>query len=372
MSENSIVAVRVENVRVSPRTLWRHVLLTTRDGCIGIGEATLATAPADMDRRLERAGAALVGKPARASSLTTLAALLAGDMTDATIYSALEQAVTDLYARQAGVSCYRLLREGATAAPIALYANINRRTESRRPEAFAANARAAADEGFTAIKLAPFDGLTPERCTTPEGRDLIDAGLARIAAVADAVSGRAEIQVDCHWRFSQPAARTLVDELAALGVGWLECPLPEETHNIAALAELRGLANAAGMRMAGLENFCTWQRFEPYAVGGCYDVIMPDIKHCGGYVAMLEIAARASEFGVSVSPHNPSGPICHQASVHAAIAIASEERLEMQWRESPLFERITTPAANFAGGLSRIDELPGLGMHLHAPDQPSL
>lgn len=361
---NTIAEVRIREIRVSARTLWRHVLVATGEGFVGIGEATFDAAPSDMNARLSRAGEALVGKAPSEEALAALDSLIRGDMADATVFSALDQALTDLRGQQSGKPCFRLLRDEAAAVPVALYANINRKTQSRRAEEFAANAAEAEREGFRAVKLAPFDDLTPELADTGQGQPLIAAGIERIEAVANAVSSSTDLQIDCHWRFSPRVAFRMIDELAELGVRWLECPIPETVANIDDLARIRRKANAAGIRLAGLENLCGWERFEPFVAGGCYDVVMPDIKHCGGYRSMLEIAERAERHGVAVSPHNPSGPICHQASVHAATAIGSRERLEIQWRETPMFERITTPAAIFDNGTSQAPETPGLGMTL--------
>src|SRR5262249_2324649 len=104
-------------------------------------------------------------------------------------------------------------------------------------------------QGHTRFKLAPFDGLTPALCATPEGPHLIEAGLARIAAVR-AAAGSAEVMVDCHWRFAEPAVLDLIAALAALGVTWLECPIPEDHSAPRALARLRRQANRRGMRLA--------------------------------------------------------------------------------------------------------------------------
>ncbi|WP_136068643.1 mandelate racemase/muconate lactonizing enzyme family protein [Modicisalibacter radicis] len=364
--DDTITEVRIAKVRVSARTLWRHVTIASQAGLVGVGEATFDAAPPDMDRRLRRAGDALVGKTLNQDMLTALGALTRGGMADATVFSALEQALTDLRGQHAGRPCFQLLGAGAEARPIALYANINRKTVSRKAEDFAANAVQAEREGFRAVKLAPFDDLTPELAESEAGQRLIAAGLERVATVAGAVSPGTELQVDCHWRFSPRTAARLVDALAELGVRWLECPLPEASEAIEHLARIRDQANAAGMRLAGLENFCGWEAFRPFVAGGCYDVIMPDIKHCGGYRMMLEIAEKAACFGVAVSPHNPSGPISHQASVHAATVLGGQERLEIQWRETPLFESITNPPACFEKATSQAREVPGLGLTLAA------
>lgn len=360
---DTIASAEIVDVRATPRTLWRHVLLRSSGGLIGVGEASLNGAPPDLSRRLSRAAQVLTGRAIGSETMTPLAALLDGDLADATVHSALEQAVTDLAAQDAGVPVHRLLSPDREPFAVPLYANINRKTDSRAPADFAANAAAAVTEGHGAVKLAPFDDLTPDLCGTPEGARLIDAGLARVAAVAEAVPGT-ELQVDCHWRFTEDAATAVLDDLARLGVTWFECPLPETNAMIPAIRRLRSKVNDRAMRLAGLECAVGWEGFRPFVIAEALDVVMPDIKHCGGYAALLDIAARSAEHGTAVSPHNPSGPISHLASVHASVAAGTSERLEVQWRESPVFDAICLPWEPAEGATAQPPGRPGLGARL--------
>ena len=70
---------------------------------------------------------------------------------------------------------------------IELYANINRGTLDRSPDAFAARATAAVAGGFDAIKIAPFDELRADQTDKAERQKAMTAGLARIAAVRTAI-----------------------------------------------------------------------------------------------------------------------------------------------------------------------------------------
>jgi galactonate dehydratase len=70
---------------------------------------------------------------------------------------------------------------------------------------------------------------------------------------------------------------------------------------------------------------------------GLYDVVMPDVKYAGGLAECLRIAELAARHGVAVSLHNPSGPVCHAHSIHLSAALQTEERLEYQHGETPLF-----------------------------------
>ena len=63
--------------------------------------------------------------------------------------------------------------------------------------------------------------------------------------------------------------------------------------------------------------------FAPLCEQRAVDVVMPDVKHCGGLTEARRIAAIADLYGVAVSPHNPSGPVATAASVHNPMAPAN-------------------------------------------------
>jgi galactonate dehydratase len=133
-------------------------------------------------------------------------------------------------------------------------------------------------------------------------------------------------------------------------VTWFECPLPETPEHFAAIKRLRGKANAAGMRLAGAEQFIGAAGFRPILEQGLYDVVMPDVKYAGGLAECLRIAKLAASHGVACSLHNPSGPVCHAHSLHASAAMESNERLEYQHGETPRFYEIAPGLAAPVGG----------------------
>jgi galactonate dehydratase len=310
-------------VRVTARTVWTFARLVAQDGSEGWGEASLEGRSAEVEAAIH------------AFTLPIKLGAVPTDLVKAAAYSAVEQALWDISARNAGRPIVELLG-GARRERVPLYANINRGTTDRSPAGFAARAAEAAALGFGAIKIAPFDNL--------------QEGYARIAAAADAIAGRAELQVDCHWRFDEPRAQEALGECARLGVTWFECPLPETPEHFAAIKRLRGKANAAGMRLAGAEQFIGAAGFRPLLEQGLYDVVMPDVKYAGGLAECLRIAELAARHGVACSLHNPSGPVCHAHSLHASAAMESSERLEYQHGETPRFYEIAPGLAAPVGG----------------------
>jgi galactonate dehydratase len=167
---------------------------------------------------------------------------------------------------------------------------------------------------------------------------------------------------DCHWRLDEPTARDVIRALAPAKLAWLECPVSEHPHCYDAIARLRGAANDAGMRLAGAEMVTGVDAIAPLLARGCYDVVMPDLKYCGGYRGLLAIAAAAASRGVAVSPHNPTGPVCNLGSLHACAAAAECLSLEYQLAESPLYtELVHGVAPRLVDGAFEVPTTPGLG-----------
>ncbi len=326
-----MLSVAALAIRVTPRTTWTFARLRAEDGTEGWGEGTLEGRSAEVAREIEAFNGRL---PALGP--------IPNDLVKAAAYSAVEQAMWDLKARTAGRPLVELLG-GAQRERVALYANINRGTTDRTPAGFAARAAEAAALGFRAIKIAPFDNM--------------QEAYARIGAAADAIQGRAELQVDCHWRLDERSAHEALAECARLGVKWFECPLPETPEHYDAIRRLRRQANDAGLRLAGAELFIGTEGFRPLLERGLYDVVMPDVKYAGGLAECLRIATLAGRHGTACSLHNPSGPVCHAHSLHLSAALADEERLEYQHGETPLFFAIA-PGLQAPSGGSAAPPLP--------------
>lgn len=362
MSSTPIVLIALEHVRVTPSTVWSF-LRVSAGGIDGVGECSLMRDTAGLDAAFVRARASLVGRTiADARAWTT-----ASDerpLATAAIASAIDQALDDRDGRARGRPT-SLAHGSLRRDTIPLYANINRRTTDRTADGFFASAAAIAARGWRAFKIAPFDGVTPDTCASPAGRAMIEAAVGRVAAVRDAIGPEAELYVDCHWRFTPPAARRAIDALAPLRVTWFECPLPEAHEHIDDLRALRGHANAMGMRLAGLEELTAPAAFARWLEAGAYDVVMPDVKYVGGIAAAIEVGALAATHGAACAPHNPTGPVCHAASLAACAAMDGFLVLEQQVDETPFFFEIAGDGLpRPVAGMSDLPGGPGLGVEL--------
>jgi galactonate dehydratase len=358
-----ITAVDWTGANVTPKTNWSFLLVRTEDGRTGLGECTLANQEALLAAEAARLGATVAGADARARNrLARLLPHAPGGLVAHAVLSAFEQALWDLAGQAAGQPIHALLG-GALRAAVPLYANINRGADPRTPEGFAAAARRAVAAGFHAVKLAPFEPLVWEDAADPGQRAAYAEGLARIAAVREAVGPAVDVMVDAHWRFSPGGAAGLVRDLAPLGLFWLECPVAEANH--AAIRRLRSMANDRGMRLAGAETLAGLGAYRTVIEAGCYDVLMPDIKYAGGHEEIRRIAALAQTAGVEIAPHNPTGPVCHAHSVHLCATLPNLLPLEVQFGESErFFTLVRGHDLRFAGGTATLPETPGLGVAL--------
>jgi galactonate dehydratase len=355
-----IAAVDFLGVNVTPKTNWAFLLVRTDCGRTGIGECTLANQEALLDAEAARLAANVVGEDAlNRNRLARLIPHAPGGLVAHSVLSAFEQALWDLAGQQAGRPVHALLG-GALRDAVPLYANINRGANPRTPQGFAAAAARAVAEGFRAMKLAPFEPLVWEDAADPAQRAAYAQGLARIAAVRDAVGPGIDVMVDAHWRFSPGGAARLVQDVAPFALFWLECPVSEANH--AAIRRLRSMANDRGMRLAGAESLAGLAAYRSVIEAGCYDVLMPDIKYAGGHAEIRRIAALAQTAGVEIAPHNPTGPVCHAHSVHLCATLPNLLPLEVQFGETDrFFTLVTGHDLRFDRGRATLPAAPGLG-----------
>jgi len=335
-----VAAIESRILGVSARTNWYFVRVRTDTGITGIGEASLNGYERLLDACLAELAPRLAGAALDDADplLATYPHAPAGLVSNA-IRSAIRQAYVDARAREQGVPACVLLG-GRRRDRVPLYANVNRATVDRSPGGCARSARAAVARGFSAVKIAPFDGVTPDALDRAETRRAIEAGIERVAAMREAVGPGVRLMVDCHWRFDEPTALRVLERLAALGLHWFECPVSEQAHSHEALGRIRSRANEVGVLVAACELQTTVDGFRPFVEPQRVDAVMPDVKYCGGPFEMLRIAGYASARGVRFSPHNPTGPVCTAASLHVALAAPAVDSLELQLGESALAQEV--------------------------------
>jgi galactonate dehydratase len=361
----TIASIETIVVNVSPKTNWTFLAMKTDDGITGWGECSLNRWEPLLGAYAALIAPELIGRSlADAAAGTRYLPHSPGGLVAHAVRSALEQAMTDARAQLAMQPIHELVGP-ARRKSVPAYANINRGVASRSPQAFAEAAQGAVAAGYGCVKLAPFDGVVAEDADSTPIDDRIRDGMDRVYAVRDAIGPEARLLVDCHWRFDESRATALISDLARASPYWIECPMSEHPSQFGAIARMRNRADAAGIRLAGGEMITGADQAAAMCAASLYDVLMPDVKYAGGYRAMLEIAAICDASGVDFSPHNPTGPIAHLASIHVCAAAPDILWLEHQWAESPLFDSlIAACAAPLSAGAFVVPSGPGLGATL--------
>lgn len=358
---SKITDIKVKVVEVSPKTKWSFVEVLLADGMTGIGEATVYGKDIELVDFAARLKPQLVQLDE--DELPQFCAQTRGlGLIGQAIVSAVEQASWDIRGKREGRPACALLGK-LCRTTIPTYANINRRCTDRTVQGFFDNAADAVQQGFDAVKIAPFDGLEPDMGS--EGEALFNLGLDRIKATRDAVGPGVDLMVDCHWRLSHDRATRLFFHAAELGLFWVECPVPENPDDVSNLAALKPAKQDSGIRLAGAERGTDTAYFEALMSAGLYDVIMPDIKYAGGLSGLMAIAELAGERGVDYAPHNPSGPLGHIASLNLVACVPNLLSLEHQLGESPLFFDLCPNAVpEIREGKSDLPDGPGLSFQL--------
>lgn len=120
----------------------------------------------------------------------------------------------------------------------------------------------------------------------------------RVLAVVEGVGSKIRLMVDANQGWSREAAGHATTAMDDLGLVWIEEPLlADDVSGCAALASRLKTPVAAGESVFGVEGLCHMTRT------GAVDVLMPDLQHCGGPTAFMQIAAVSRSDFVPISGH---------------------------------------------------------------------
>ncbi len=339
---------------------WLFVRVETEDGIVGWGEGTNFPGVQPIATAVEALRQVVVGE--KAWNIEQLWNRMyrylyyngMGGVVMAAI-SGIDVALYDIVGQKLGVPVYDLLG-GKVHERLRIYANGWTEGTDSTPAKLSQRTRELVAKGYTGCKFDPFH-------TSPFNREVTAAQLrdavAQISAIRDAGGPDYDIAVDVHGRWNVNSALKIIRALEPYRLFFFEEAVPPE--NVDAMAEIQRNVNvplATGERIFGRHGFRPL--FEKQAVR----IVQPDIARTGGISEFKKIAAMADTYYVSVAPHNPNGPICTIASMHACLSIPNFLILEFFEPDEPVFKEIVV------GGLKRDAEAvlpidaPGLGIKI--------
>ncbi|GGM13018.1 galactonate dehydratase [Promicromonospora citrea] len=347
----------VTTFAVPPR--WLFVRIETDTGVVGWGEATLEGRAATVAALVEELSDYLVGRdPRRIEEHWTVlyrSGFYRGGGLHMSALAGIDQALWDITGKALGAPVHELLG-GRVRDRITVYSWIG----GDRPAETAAQARAAVERGFSAVKM---NG--PEELQYLDTRAKVEKVVANVSAVREAVGPDVGIGVDFHGRVHRPMARVLLDALAPFHLLFVEEPvLSEHVDGIADV--LRGSATPVAL---GERLFSRWD-FKSVITSGVVDVVQPDLSHAGGITEVRKIAAMAEAYDIAVAPHCPLGPIalaaCLQLDAVAHNAVIQEQSLGIHYNTSnDLLDYLVDPSVfDYVDGSVTIPRGPGLGIEV--------
>lgn len=227
-----------------------------------------------------------------------------------------------------------------------------------RPEKLVEGAREAQSRGFSAIKM-----LATEELSYLDSHARLDAVIARVGALRDAMGPDFGIAVDFHGRVHRPMAKQLAKALDPFHLMFIEEPvLSEHAEALKEIASHTAAPIALGERL-----YSRWD-FKTILSQGLVDIIQPDPSHAGGITETRKIAAMAESYDVALAPHCPLGPIalaaCLQLDAVCHNAVIQEQSLGIHYNQSNDLLDYVSDASVFAyaDGHVAIPQAPGLGV----------
>ena len=367
MSERlKINRVRFAEVKASEATTWTFVEVYDGEGTVATAEITCGGNTAEAVRLTSEIAGRLKGREiADEGDVEGMLGLAVSDMQAnmalATAVSGLRTAVSDLRAQRRGITLTEELG-GTPQESVLLYANVNRHllTRDRSPASFGRAAELAVSRGFGIVKCAPFDGVGPPS-TREAILDVARVGIERVAAVRAAVGDDVTVLVDCHSRFERHTAPLVAEQLAKSNIGWFEEPV-EPTKDAEGLAEI---TREVSMITAGGESGYGREFFRSVVEMGALNVVMPDVKYCGGLAEARAAGIAAMDAGGDVSLHSPSGPVSLIGGGHATAAMPGAIHLEHAVYEADWRAELVLPHERVEGGRLWMPDGAGLGAVLN-------
>jgi galactonate dehydratase len=384
---SNITCIRTVRLPERPKLIW--VEIETDEGLVGLGE-TFRGAQTVEAAIHELIAPGLIGRDSRqieAIALELSNPYVGYHSASAEIRaaSAIDIALWDIKGQRHGIPIHEALG-GACRERIPVYNtcagyDFNTRQGARRQIAdsdraqgpyddqlaFSRDAGALAislvEEGYTAMKIWPFDRYARQAGANTISLAQVKEGLQAFRQVRAAVGDRIEIMCELHSLWDSAAALRICQALEPFEPYWVEDPLCK-MDDAQALADLRSRTRVP---ICASETLGGSVAYRDLLAAGSLDYLMLDLVWCGGFTEARKIAALAQAYNKPLAPHDCTGPVALLAGLHLGLhAPAAVWQEVVRASLSTWYGELVTQLPVIRQGFAEAPRAPGLGTALRA------
>jgi galactonate dehydratase len=348
---------KVEGLLIGSDLLGANYVLriTTDSGLVGVGQSGTWGFPDAVQKVVEQFSGYLVGQdPLRIEHIQQYLCRLRpfrGNVLWGAL-SAIDIALWDIKGKHLGAPVWELLG-GMYRDKVRLHLLL----EGSTPDEIRANARAAADEGFTALKYDPLQAGYQDRSLAR----VIEGARDMAAAAREVVGLDVDLIFELHRKLSPMQGLAVAEALAEFRPLFIEDPIQIDSVMLQGeLARRFSFPLANGERLTNI-----WEFRDLLAAGGP-QYVRPDLGLAGGLTQCRKIAAIAEAHHAALVSHNFQGPLITAAAIHLDVAIPNfltQEYLKLDESPRPA-DAVFRSACRRVGGYIPAPEAPGIGVDL--------
>ncbi len=223
------------------------------------------------------------------------------------------------------------------------------------PETMFEAAKAAVDEGFTALKFDPLVGNFQDMAVDR----LVKTARDLVAAAREGGGPDLDLIVEVHRKLTPMNSIVLESALAPFNLYFIEDPIQIDT-----ITTQGQLAKRMTTPVGNGERFVSIWEFRELLESGGPQYVRPDVGLAGGLTHCKKIAAIAEAYHSAVVTHNFLGPLITAASLHLDASIPNFITQEYSKVDEAPESAVYKVAYQREGGYIPIPEGPGLGIEL--------
>lgn len=174
-------------------------------------------------------------------------------------------------------------------------------------------------EGFSAMKIWPFDPFAKDTEGNYISDEQIETGLSAFQKIQNAVEQKIDVMCEMHSIWNVPSAIRIINALEPNNIFWAEDPLCK-MDNISALKKVKERTNVP---ICGSETLSGASIFRQMLTENLFDYVMLDLSWCGGLTEVRKIAYLSDSFNIPVAPHDCTGPVLLWAGLQLGMHVSN-------------------------------------------------